>query len=163
MNELDFYANLVVNGEILECTLGHSLEAWESTLGSDFLDDRQKNRLRRDYDFVELSFQRVTQGWLCFGISVQVHRLARGNPEAVPAALIDTYGTFRSALPFEDLSDCARQEGAQLQVTDDSPQGEFARLVASGSNVHAEVVVSQTDSPTLSEVWAINVSGRTVV
>lgn len=67
MSDVAFYASLIVNGEILGCTFGDAPEVWDSALGDDYLDDRRKGRMRRDFGLVEVSFQRVDQQW-------QMHR-----------------------------------------------------------------------------------------
>ncbi|MFB9555316.1 hypothetical protein [Streptomyces roseoviridis] len=167
MSGLDFHAHVAARGDVLGVGVGAEPEEWERRLGSDFVDDRDRALLRRDYGLVELSFQQQRDGsWPCFGVSVPIHRL-RWDPEsAVPPALRSAYGDFGPSVRLGDLTAAVAALGGTVEPDDDGTDGaegggttsDFRRYRVRESGVRLFVRAAPDLPPALSPVTQLSVS-----
>ncbi|GGU65632.1 hypothetical protein [Streptomyces lavendofoliae] len=169
MPDLDFYAHVATRGDVLGAGIGSEPAEWEAVLGSDHLDDRSGELLRRDYGLVELSFQRSDDTWPCFGISVQVHRLLPGAGD-VPRPLRDAYGDFARRVRFHELRDVITALGHTLEPDSAPPVADTRRYRVSGSGARIVVVEDpdpygygapdpdDPDERQVGDVWSIGIS-----
>ncbi|MFH8564119.1 hypothetical protein [Streptomyces sp. NPDC017988] len=143
--DLGFYAAFATRGEILGTGIGADPAAWEAALGPDHLDDPGEGTLRRDHGLVELSFSAAekplgrssSRPFSCYGISVQVHRLAHDAPTAplVPSALVREYGQFAPRVRFEELRSAILSLGCTVEPEDLSADIHRYRVPESGARV----------------------------
>ncbi len=158
MTDVDFYVDALLSGLICGVGPGSTAGEIEEALGSDFVDDARKQRMRRDYGLVEFHFNRRPPTWVCVGASIQVHRLLDAVPGIIPPALIDRYGMFVASLEVGHLTDALRAKGGGNLVREET-SGEFVRYRVDGTNllVHARQVQSKSpDAGSDSEkVWSI--------
>ncbi|MGI8648278.1 MAG: hypothetical protein DLM55_04420 [Acidimicrobiales bacterium] len=103
MSGLDFLVDFAATGDIEGVGLGSSPYEWDQIIGADYVDDVQKNQMRRDYGLIELTFWHTDGAWLCTGISVQAHRLWWETADLVPAMLQKKYGEFPRSGQFNAL------------------------------------------------------------
>ncbi|ORT54576.1 hypothetical protein [Streptomyces sp. CB03238] len=169
MSDLDFYAHVATRGDVLGAGIGTTPAEWEARLGPDYLDDRSHGLMRRDYGLLELSFREDKDAWLCFGISVQVHRLIH-DTAAVPPALQEAYGPFAPRVGFDDLSGLIRSKGHSVERDDDTTTTDTLRYRVPESGVRIFVIADpdpygygdvDPDDPTqhqVGDVRSINVA-----
>lgn len=159
MRDSDFYVQLVEGKGVLGAGLKDSPEVWESRLGDEYIDDFRKAYGRRDYGLIELSLQKVDRAWECFGISVQVHRLATGAEGMVPAPLGNEFGSFRPRLPFACLTDGLAGSELILSARGPSADGSFEVFEAQGSGHRVQVLVAKHNvgGVDAGDVWSIAV------
>ncbi|UGY92783.1 hypothetical protein [Streptomyces gobiensis] len=170
MLDLDFYAHVATRGDVLGAGIGTQPAEWEAKLGSDYLDDRSQGIMRRDYGLVELSFQEDQDAWLCFGISVQVHRLRQGDVSTVPAPLRNRYGRFATRVTFDELTAVINGLGYSIEPDNDATTRDIHRYRVPETGARIFVVADpdpygygevDPDEPAKQEagdVWAINLS-----
>ncbi|MFE6096579.1 hypothetical protein ACFQ7M_32020, partial [Streptomyces massasporeus] len=159
MSDLDFYAHVATLGDVLGAGIGTHPAAWETRLGSDFLDVEDGSLSRRDYGLVELSFQEEDGAWPCFGVSVQVHRLRWDTESTVPAALRGAYGAFAPSARFEDLAAAITGLGCSVEPDpdEDGTSGDMHRYRVPESGVRI-FVRAEEHAPQQAEVWSLSVS-----
>ncbi|MFD4588408.1 hypothetical protein [Streptomyces sp. NPDC058434] len=169
MPDLDFYAHVAARGDVLGAGTGSEPAEWEAALGTDYLDDRSEDLLRRDYGLVELSFQKSDDTWPCFGVSIQVHRLLPGAA-AVPRPLRDAYGEFARRVRFDELRDVITGLGHTVEPDDAPPVTDMHRYRVSGSGARIVVVADpdpygygdpdphDPDERQVGDVWSIGLS-----
>ncbi|MER7723591.1 hypothetical protein [Streptomyces sp. NPDC096323] len=166
MSDLDFYAHVATRCDVLGTGIGASSDAWEAAVGQDYIDDRGKGVLRRDYGLVELSFSDVKGPMTCFGISVQVHRLIHGL--SVPTTLTAKYGEFAPRARFAELQ--AAIASLDCTVEPDDLSGYVHRYRVAESDVRIFVIndpdpygdgdhdVDDQKVHQAGDVWAMHVS-----
>ncbi|MFJ3848301.1 hypothetical protein ACIPV3_29985 [Streptomyces albidoflavus] len=158
-SDLDFYAHVATHGEVLGVGIGAQPAQWEAALGTDYLDTQDADLLRRDYGLVELSFQKDSDAWPCFGVSLQVHRLTQDTESDVPAPLRDTYGEFAPTVRFEQLAAAIARLGYMVEPEPDaagtSEDIRRHRVTESGVRIFVRTPEGpqQTD-----EVWSLSIS-----
>lgn len=157
---LEFYADAVLTGRVLAIGPGSSPLDVEQALGPGYIDDRQKKVLRRDYGLVEVHFDRSGESWLCFGLTIQVHRLAYQLPTNVPLPLSQAYGDFDSYLAFEELKQATVRRGATWLAADKPPSGEFLSFRLSIAPNVVQIVSNpsrrRNGEPGMGDVWSID-------
>jgi hypothetical protein len=171
MSDLDFYVQFATRGEVAGLGIDSHPAEWEAKLGSDYLDDRVRGQMRRDYGLVELSFQEGEGRWLCFGISVQIHRLVWGDVSSVPAALRNEYGEFAPRVEFDELAARIASLGYRIEPDNDSTTTDIHRYRVTESGARVFVVadidpygyadVDEDDDPAghrVGDVWSISLS-----
>jgi hypothetical protein len=158
MSDLDLYVEALTEGTVLGVAVGATDDEVANVLGTDFLDDVRKKRMRRDYGLIELYFHREGYVWRCAGITLQVHRLA-GATDLVPAPLAERYGAFRPLVPFAEVSAEVRARGREL--VRESLADDFGHFHLSGTTAHLTAVRDQCASePSFTEVWSIELRSR---
>ncbi|MEV6426237.1 hypothetical protein [Nocardia sp. NPDC051463] len=170
MPDLNFYAHFATRGEVLGAGIGTQPAEWEATLGSDYLDDRSRALMRRDYGLVELSFQEDEGTWPCFGISLQVQRLRWGATSAVPAPLLNAYGEFAPRARFGELAEVITGLGHSIESDNDASTTDIERYKVSEAGARIFVIADvdpyghgdlDPDDPAerqVGDVWAISLS-----
>jgi hypothetical protein len=164
VTELAFYATALTTGTVLGLGIGSGADEVERILGSDFLDDPGRDTLRRDYGLVEFGFER-DHGWTCRVISIQVHRLACHEEDAVPAALREKYGSFAAYLPYENLAPALAAQGYTTHTDrEEDPHAGFRVLQVDQTGTEIVVVGGKEaertgDRPGYGDVWSISLSG----
>lgn len=158
---MDFYLDAILTGKILGTGIGDSPGVMQEQLGSDYLDDLYEGIKRRDYGLVEFSFQNEN-GWVCRGISIQVHRLSGGGADLVPESVLARYGEFDRYVELEGLI-----SGLRSRNIDESM---IQRVVVRGfdevriASCHAVAyAVNDTNckrglKPGIGDVWTISIS-----
>ncbi|MEU7373518.1 hypothetical protein [Streptomyces albidoflavus] len=159
-SDLDFYAHVATRGEVLGAGIGARPARWEAALGTGFLDIEEADLLRRDHGLVELSFQRDGDAWLCFGVSLQVHRLSQDTESEVPASLRDVYGEFAPSVRFEQLTDAIARLGHSVEPEPDAAGTSVGihRHRVPGSGVRIFVRAPEGTQRQAGAVWSISVS-----
>ncbi|NGM12392.1 hypothetical protein ENC19_06780 [Verrucosispora sp. CWR15] len=78
MADLDFFVDVVVSGAVLGVGLIDSPDGVAHAIGTDFVEDRGRAVMRRDYGLVEFFWARRSGSdpWHATGFTVHVHRLA---------------------------------------------------------------------------------------
>ncbi|ROQ26051.1 hypothetical protein EDD98_5639 [Streptomyces sp. PanSC19] len=170
MSDLDFYAHFATCGEVMGAGIDTQPSDWETRLGADYLDDKSQGLMRRDYGLVEVSFQEDAENWPCFGISVQVHRLIRGDMATVPAPLRHQYGNFSPRIKFEELAVAITSLSYSIEKEEEATTTDMHRYRVSGSGATVLVIAdvdpygygsATADHPTRNEVgdvWSISLS-----
>ncbi|GAA2423946.1 hypothetical protein [Streptomyces macrosporus] len=166
MSDLDFYAHVATSCDVLGIGIGSGPDAWEATVGPDYLDDPGQGLLRRDYGLVELSFSDADGPMTCFGISVQVHRLVHGH--CVPPSLVREYGEFTPRVRFEEVRSVILSLGCTVEPDDLSGDVHRYRVPESGARVfviddpdpygddgHG---VDDPEAHQAGDIWALSVS-----
>ncbi|MCT2592227.1 hypothetical protein LHJ74_20365 [Streptomyces sp. N2-109] len=153
MSDLQFYVHFIQESKVLGVDLRSAPEVWESNLGGEYVDDFRKNYGRRDYGLIEISFQKAQRTWECFGVSLQVHRLAMTDVDIIPEPLSRKFGEFRSHLPYEALL----SGGLMLDRVVDSPDDALQVFEARDSIRRVQVLVANVATGGISagDVWAI--------
>lgn len=160
--DIDLYRQVVQHEGIGGPTADSTPEEWERALPGDFLEDKRKKFMRRDYGLVEVFFVRVDQQWSCSGFTIQVHRLSDGGEGSVPAYLREKYGDFRSSVRIEELT--ASLEGADLPLTrmENYSGKEFSQFKSPSGRVAVYVLTDPLpDSAhriSRGEFWSISVT-----
>jgi hypothetical protein len=163
MTDLDFYVDALLSGLVCGVGPGSTSDEVERALGRQFVDDARRHWMRRDYGLVELYFNRVEKNWICFGFTVQVHRMSDVGVEIVPSVLVDRYGAFATSLEIEVLVDAVSAEGGRNLVRE-SVAAEFVRYRLDGTNSFVHALHVQSKEPDaragLEKVWSIEI-GKT--
>jgi hypothetical protein len=157
LTDLDFYVDALISGRIHNVGPGSTPEEVEGALGGDFVDDARKRWMRRDFGLVEFHFNSVQSTWVCFGFSIQIHRLVKSGYDIVPAALRYRYGSFGISPRLGRLAEAvAAKRGGDLVLEEVS--GEFARYHLHGTNsfVYARPL-SPGDAFNSQELWSIEI------
>ncbi|WP_371790085.1 hypothetical protein OG285_03075 [Streptomyces sp. NBC_01471] len=124
MSDMGFYVDAMMRNAVLGIPMGAPPEAWEAELGGEFLDDVRKSRMRRDYGLIEIAFIRNSGVWESVTASVQIHRLARGLEDVVPAPLTHAFGAFSECVWFDPFRVELEARGGRLvEVVDSSGRG----------------------------------------
>ncbi len=139
MTGIEFLALFLRTGRLHGIGIGSTLDEVDRAVRHRFVDvvDEEGESLRRDYGFVEFSFNPGDE-WVMSGASIELHRLASGPDRAQEWAR--TMGVeFPRYVAWEDVRDAlARVPGApELKVGD---QGGFLEYRAAASNVSVIVV-----------------------
>ncbi|MFI7173471.1 hypothetical protein [Streptomyces spororaveus] len=161
MNALEFCVEVLRSGTVQNLGLDAQPAEWEAQLGGDYVDDVRKGRMRRDFGLVELSFTRGTDGWQCVESSIQIHRLATGEPDVVPNPLIKKHGRFEERINFRDLEERMAAEGIRLRRIDDRLQEPHARFAVAESAAILHVVTAELGGmgrPHKGDVWSISLA-----
>ncbi|WP_283133673.1 hypothetical protein [Rhizohabitans arisaemae] len=162
MSDLDFYAQAATANVVLGVSLGSVPEEVQNRFGADFIDDRRRGVLRRDYGLLEFSFFRDID-WKCGAIGIQVHRLLWADPDAVPSALIVKYGDFANRLTISSLKDVISDAGFELDEVSGQDGDEFIQFCVVQSGVEIIVVgcpmMIGGASYNTGDVWSIHISG----
>lgn len=128
MSDIDFYVEATLRQTILGLPLGASPEEWESRLGSEFLDDARKGRMRRDYGLIEIAFVKRAGTWESVSASLQLHRMARGLDGIVPRPLTDVHGEFSVRVPLDVFHRALRAQGGELEESTEPSSGGFRQF-----------------------------------
>ncbi|MEV4808113.1 hypothetical protein AB0K18_49715 [Nonomuraea sp. NPDC049421] len=161
MNEIDFYAQVATAGTILGIGVGSTPDQVESILGADFLDDRQRGLLRRDYGLLEFAFYPGAV-WECRAVSVQVHRLQWDDGDMIPVILRDRFGEFSSQIKMSALEGRIGKLGCHVIAMPSGADLDFKRLIVQESGV--EIIVSnaqlhgESGFAISGDVWSILLS-----
>lgn len=159
MSAFRFLVEVLKSGTVQGLGLEARPGAWESKLGSGYVDDVRKGRMRRDYGLVELSFFKDGGTWQCFEVSLQVHRLATGISNIMPSSLIEEYGKLESRINFSDLQANATAEGLQVAQIGDRGRHLHSRFSVMESRVIVHVL--ETDSGDIlrrGDVWSVSLA-----
>ncbi|OBQ48256.1 hypothetical protein A4U61_24075 [Streptomyces sp. H-KF8] len=159
MSAFQFLIEVLESGAVQGLGLDARPEDWEARLGSGYIDDVRKGRMRRDYGLVELSFFKKGEIWQCFEVSLQVHRLAKDIPDVVPSSLIEEYGELESRVRFSDLQVNATAEG--LQVAQIGDRGRHLHSRFSVMESRAIVHVLEADSGDIlrrGDIWSVSLA-----
>ncbi|WP_055701625.1 hypothetical protein [Streptomyces silaceus] len=159
MSDIDFYAEAALRKTFLGVPLGAAPEEWESRLGSDFLDDARKSRMRRDYGLIEIAFVRRAGSWESVSASLQIHRLARGLDEVVPRPLTDVHGEFSRHVPLDLFRAALQARGGELDEVTEPSAGGFRqfRETSTGTSLYVAGEPSQ-GAVEPGSLWSIIVS-----
>jgi hypothetical protein len=160
MSLLDFLADFAATGRVGGAGIYSTPEQWQQVLGEDFIDDRAKKRLRRDYGLVELGFARVDGGWRCGTVSMQVHRLSR-DPKIGPVSVRAEYGDFPTSIAVDDLHAAVGRRGHPPTLIDDADRSEYTRYVVPASKVLILAVSwdrATEDGPPAGAIWSLALS-----
>ncbi|MBO3752717.1 hypothetical protein J5X84_42275 [Streptosporangiaceae bacterium NEAU-GS5] len=155
LSYLDFYAQVIVDRAVLGLGMGVSPDDVAERLGDEYLDDRQRDRLRRDYGIVEFAFARAS-GWSCGGISLQVHRLAHSQDRIVPLPLIEKFGKFPPLTSFVELGSALARFGVQYFADEQAPDSDFKTFRNAGSKTEI-IVFNASEVLRKGDVWSIAV------
>ncbi|MBF4138121.1 hypothetical protein [Streptomyces albidoflavus] len=170
MSDLDFYAHFATCGEVMGAGIDTQPSDWETKLGADYLDDKSYGLMRRDYGLVEVSFQEDEVNWPYFGISVQVHRLSRGDMATVPAPLRRQYGIFAPRMKFDELAAAITSLSHSIEREEEATTMDMRRYRVSGSGATIHVIAgvdpygyakATADCPIehkVGDVWSISLS-----
>ncbi|WP_406729514.1 hypothetical protein WJ438_40400 [Streptomyces sp. GD-15H] len=159
MSAFQFLVEVLKSGAVQGLGLDARPDAWEAKLGSGYVDDVRKGRMRRDYGLVELSFFKEGETWQCFEVSLQIHRLAAGIADIVPISLIEEYGKLESRIKFSDLQANATAEGLQVAQIGDRGRHLHSRFSVMESRVIVHVL--ETDSGDIlrrGDVWSVSLA-----
>jgi hypothetical protein len=157
VTDLDFYAEAILSGRVLGLGPGSTVGEVERTLGKDFVDDARNQWMRRDYGLIEFHFNRTDREWVCFGVSIQVHRLADAG-EIVPPVLGDRYGAFSGTVGFSQLVDRIKDEAPDREVECKKAFGEFGEFRVDGTDSYIHAVRTQVSTNAESDfgnLWSI--------
>jgi hypothetical protein len=143
VTDLDFYAEAILSGRVLGLGSGSTADEVERALGRDFVDDARKQLMRRDYGLIEFHFNRANREWVCFGVSIQVHRLADAGEEIVPPVLIGRYGAFGRSVAFGQLVDRIKGKAPGRAVECAEASGGFGTFRVDGTDSQILAVCSQ--------------------
>lgn len=160
MTDIDFYVDALVSERVHGVGPGSTADEIEGVLGGGFVDDARKQWMRRDYGLVEFQFNRAKSAWICFGISIQVHRLAESGPEVIPSVLSDRYGVFGTSLNLDHLADALGVKGGS-ELEREEAAGEFVRYRVNRTNSFVHTRQAQQGSARVGrqseEVWSIEI------
>lgn len=159
MSAFRFLLEVLGLGTVQRLGLDAKPEAWEAKLGSEYVDDLRKGRMRRDYGLVELSFFKEGEIWQCFEVSLQIHRLATDFSRIVPSSLIEEYGPFESRIKFSDLQANATIEGLQVTQIDNRSGHLHSRFSVMESGVIVHVLETDFgDVLRQGDVWSVSLA-----
>ena len=159
MTDIDFYVDMLTSGMVWGVGPGSTADEIEDALGESFVDDVRKQRMRRDYGLVEFQFNRVKSDWVCFGVSVQIHRVLDAGAKIIPPVLADNYGAFPASVEVGHLAEVIGSKKGRSLVREDNT-GEFVRYRVDGTNsfVHARRGPPESSPNSSSEdVWSIEI------
>lgn len=158
MDDVDFYALAATERSVLGVSVGSTLHEVEQVFGLHFLDDRQRNALRRDYGLLEFAFHWDSR-WTCRSISIQVHRLAWEADDVIPAVLRNEFGEFSPRVEMETLNRAIAERGFRSIPVQNDGSSDFVRTIVEGSGVELiatrPTLVDGFDQPRPSDVWSI--------
>ncbi|NUL04174.1 hypothetical protein HRW07_13210 [Streptomyces lunaelactis] len=160
MSALQFCVDVLKTGMVQGVGLQSLPDAWEVALGSGYLDDVQKNRMRRDYGLIELSFLKSDGEWACIEASIQVHRLKMLPAEdVVPDVLVQRYGKFESTVRMGDLIESLAVCGVRHDLILDRNQERHKRFSVEEAPAIIHVLANDFDtagSLKSGDVWSIS-------
>ena len=163
MTDLDFYVDALLSGLVCGVGPGSTSDEVERALGRQFVDDARRHWMRRDYGLVELYFNRIEKNWICFGLTIQVHRISELGIDIIPSVLVDRYGTFATSLGVDVLVDAVSAERSRNLVRE-GVTGGFVRYRLDGTNSFVHAVQVQSEElgvcAGLEEVWSIEIGKR---
>jgi hypothetical protein len=158
---LSFFADVVVTGQVLGVDASCTPEEVTRVLGQ-YAENRQRNRMWRDYGVIEFFWDRVsaTEPWQGTHLSLQVHRL-RGDPTQMNEAVRRAYGDFAARLPFHELRVATSEAGSRLIEVRDRPPDEV-REYANPERAVTVLVATTAGNLGLDEgeVWTVNCGNR---
>jgi hypothetical protein len=159
VSDLEFYANFLTRGEILGLGRGSGPEEWVSILGDDYVENRTRKQLHRDFGFIDTAFY-GTRGDLALDIlSVKVHRLARAVAE-VPRVLRDEYGEFPARVTIDDLAAELSRSGSVPRRARRQTPLELERFEIPGKTVSVFVVAdrefARAEGRNVGDVWSLS-------
>ncbi|MEV0484971.1 hypothetical protein AB0I69_30720 [Streptomyces sp. NPDC050508] len=156
MADIDFYADTVLRHRVLDIPLGSPPSVWEERLGTDFLDDLKKGRMRRDYGLVELTFAKKGEKWESVTASLQIHRLEGGGEGLVPSQLEYSFGQFTQSVLFGAFIEALRSRGVDLEEVSGAPTKGFSQFRAQGSQTSVYVRTTEPgEKPEGGTLWSI--------
>lgn len=168
MTDIDFYVDALLAEKVMSLGPGARADEVEDIFGTGYLDDARKQWMRRDYGLLEFQFNRAVKNWVCFGVSIQVHRISEFGSELVPPVLSDRYGAFRGPVVMRQLTNVISERGAAQPVRD-HVDGEFDRFcigkkksAAYARRLRLDSVNVETPLESL-QLWSIQISAREVV
>lgn len=117
MGALEFAVDVVTFGSVLGVGPRVGPEEVCAVLGGDFGENRQKHLMWRDFGLVEFFWERESGSdpWQGTHFSVQFHRLTWLAADGVGEAIGRRYGSFGSALDFEELRAALDGAGVPLE------------------------------------------------
>jgi len=159
MSDLEFYANFLTQGEILGLGRGSAPEAWVSMLGDDYVENRTRKQVHRDFGFINTTFYGKRDDLALDLLAVKVHRLALAVAE-VPRVLQNEFGEFPARVTIDDLA-------AELSRTGNVPQRaaqqlplELERFEIPGKTVSVFVVAdpefARAQDRKVGDVWSLS-------
>ena len=158
---LDFLADAVVTGRVMGAGPGSPPEQVEDRLGAGYLDDLDEGAdvLRRDYGLIELTFVQAP-AWVCKLVSIQVHRLARGDPAVVPPVIRSEHGPFPPTVGLAALIKTIRARGRDLEERPAGGDRRYVCYVVAGTTSEIYAVRDRAwpgaDRPGADDVWSIS-------
>ncbi len=151
---LTFFRDIATTGAVEGLGLDAEPDQWSRSLGTAYVEDIRRGRMRRDYGLVELSFFRTAQAWKCLEISVQVHRLAYPHEDVVPITLSRV--PFPDRVLFADLNRVIQDSGAEVEEIVDVAKSWYRRYYIPESSALVHVV--SDDSLSAETVWSISLA-----
>jgi hypothetical protein len=173
VSDLDFYARVATDRDVLGVGLGDPLDAWEAAVGPDYLDDPGRGILRRDYGLVEVTFTPAGErAMTCAGFGVQTHRLIHDRSSStVPTRLSRRYGVFRPRVGYEELRGVILAMGRTVRRVEPQDRPEHVhRYVVAESGARIYVIADadpygagdhdpdDPDEHQVGDVWSIHVT-----
>lgn len=162
MTAAEVLASFITTGKFLGLGVGSTVADVDRAIDVDFIDDVDDSgkSMRRDYGFVELSFNRVGE-WVVVGAAIQLHRLAADHGMAEEWAG-STGVEFPRYLAWDDLRGELRRVAPTLQLIT-REEGGFVEYRAPASNVSVLVVDEPEDERGYrvghQDVWSVSVWG----
>ncbi|MET9269994.1 hypothetical protein [Kribbella sp. NPDC003557] len=155
MADVDFFVDVMVSGAILGVGLTDSPAEVARVLGGDFVEDRERLRLRRDYGLVEVFWARRSgsEGWQPDGFTVQAHRLASIT---VAETFVHRYGAFGRRLRFARLNAELDRLGYHLQEITKPVDAGYRRFWLAESRTSLVVTTSASAQVDVGDVWSIS-------
>lgn len=161
MTALDFFIDFAITGQVEGVGLNSKPDDWSENLGADYVDDRRKNQMRRDYGLVELGFARVERTWRCATISIQAHRLW-WHADNVPPKLRRRFGAFPRSIPFEETRKRLRELDHEPHPIDDQQKSDHERYYVPGTKILIYVLSAKPaddlDGMPPQTLWSMNLS-----
>lgn len=157
MTDIDFYVDALLSESVLGLGPGVTADEVEGVLGVDYVDDPRKGWMRRDYGLIECHFNRVGNGWVCFALSIQIHRISNFGPEVIPRILWDRYGPFGDVVTLERVADAVNKKGAEA-LAHEATNGGFKLFRVGGKNAVAYARQSSENAGKSLELWSIHIS-----
>jgi hypothetical protein len=154
------FVDAIVDGAVAGAGLGATPSEVSERLGATYIDDVGPRRMRRDYGLLEFLFDRVDSGLVCYGVMVQVHRLASASQEIlVPSSLRERYGEFDRFVQGEALLYAVVGRVGERKVVKDQVSSEFARVRIDGLTAQVHEVANparvRNGQPGIGDVWSI--------
>jgi hypothetical protein len=160
--DLDFFVDVVVSGAVLGVGLADSPDGVAGTMGTDFVEERNRAGMRRDYGLVEFFWARRSGSdpWHPTGFAVQVHRLSSIE---VTESLVRRYGPFARRLRFVRLNGELGSLGYQLEEITQEADAGYRRFRLAESRVILAVATSPYgELIDAGDVWSITARHPTV-
>ncbi|WP_194891269.1 hypothetical protein [Catenulispora pinisilvae] len=158
---MDFYLDAILAGKILGSGIGDPPGAMQEALGSDYLDDLYKGIKRRDYGLIEFAYQN-DNGWVCRGVSIQVHRLAGGGADLVPEPVLASYGAFGRYVELDGVVEGLHGRGVGEDMIQRVAGRGFDELRIASCRATAFAVndlnCERGTKPGIGDVWTISIS-----